>query len=56
MNAVMRLEDRMKSIGCPLFILHGDADPISDVKSSHVIYDEVQSLDKEIKVHINSLI
>ncbi|XP_048743386.1 monoglyceride lipase-like isoform X2 [Ostrea edulis] len=51
MNAVMRLEDRMKSIGCPLFILHGDADPISDVKSSHVIYDEVQSLDKEIKIY-----
>lgn len=50
MNAIMRLEDTIKFIDCPLLILHGDADPISDIKSSEDLFDTVKSLDKEIKV------
>nr|XP_034305843.1 monoglyceride lipase-like [Crassostrea gigas] len=51
MNAIMRLEDTLKSIDCPLLILHGDADPVSDVKSSQELFDTVKSSDKEIKVY-----
>lgn len=50
MNAIMRLEDTIKFIDCPLLILHGDTDPISDVKSSQDLFDTVKSSDKEIKV------
>lgn len=50
MNAIMRLEDTIKFIDCPLLILHGDADPISDIKSSQDLFDTVESSDKEIKV------
>lgn len=50
MNAIMRLEDTIKFIDCPLLILHGDADPISDIKSSEDLFDTVKSSDKEIKV------
>lgn len=50
MNAIMRLEDTLKSIDCPLLILHGNADPVSDVKSSQDLFDTVKSSDKEIKV------
>lgn len=51
MNAIMRLEDTLKSLDCPLLILHGDADPVSDVKSSQELFDTVKSSDKEIKVY-----
>lgn len=50
MNAIMRLEDTLKSIDCPLLILHGNADPVSDLKSSQDLFDTVKSSDKEIKV------
>lgn len=50
MNAIVRLEDTIKFIDCPLLILHGDADPISDIKSSEDLFDTVKSSDKEIKV------
>ena len=51
MNAVMRLEDNLKFIDCPLLLLHGSADHISDVKSSREVFDKVKSFDKNIKVN-----
>ena len=51
MNAVMRLEDNLKFIDCPLLLLHGNADHISDVKSSREVFDKVKSFDKNIKVN-----
>nr|XP_022302710.1 monoglyceride lipase-like [Crassostrea virginica] len=53
MNAVMRLEDNLKFIDCPLLLLHGSADHISDVKSSREVFDKVKSSDKNIKVYPN---
>ena len=51
MNAVMRLEDNLKLIDCPLLLLHGSADHISDVNSSREVFDKVRSSDKNIKVN-----
>ena len=51
MNAVMRLEDSLKFIDCPLLLLHGSADHISDVNSSREVFDKVRSSDKNIKVN-----
>lgn len=45
-----KIQENIKLVSWPFLALHGDADPISDVKFSQTLYDEAPSQDKELKV------
>jgi len=51
MDAASRIERELPNITWPFFILHGDADKLCDIRGSHLMYNEVKSTDKKLKVN-----
>ncbi|XP_067269782.1 monoglyceride lipase isoform X1 [Pseudorasbora parva] len=51
MDATARIERELPNITWPFFILHGDADKLCDIKGSQLMYNEVKSTDKKMKVY-----
>ncbi|XP_062574319.1 monoglyceride lipase-like [Saccostrea cucullata] len=45
------ITQNLESISWPFLAIHGDADPISDVKFSQDMFQKAKSLDKELKVY-----
>lgn len=50
LDCAAKIQENLKLVSWPFLALHGDADPISDVKFSQTLYDEAPSQDKELKV------
>ncbi|XP_067854496.1 monoglyceride lipase-like isoform X2 [Heptranchias perlo] len=51
LHALIKLEKILPTISTPMLILHGDADKLSDVRGSYIMYGKVASLDKTLKVY-----
>ena len=45
------VQDKFHKISCPLLILHGTADQLTDPAGSQKLYDEASSTDKTIKLY-----
>lgn len=52
LDCAAKIQENLKLVSWPFLALHGDADPISDVKFSQTLYDGAPSQDKELKVHV----
>uniref|UniRef100_UPI00398F868D monoglyceride lipase-like n=1 Tax=Pristiophorus japonicus TaxID=55135 RepID=UPI00398F868D len=50
LNALTKIEKMIPSITAPMLILHGDADSLSDIRGSYILYGKVGSQDKTFKV------
>lgn len=48
-NAIKRIRDSAGAISIPVFLLHGTADKIADIKGTEEFYQSVSSRDKELK-------
>lgn len=51
LDCAAKIQENLKLVSWPFLALHGDADPISDVKFSQTLYDEAPSQDKELKIY-----
>ncbi|CAM9000156.1 hypothetical protein QQ045_000517 [Rhodiola kirilowii] len=47
----MSLEDSLDEITIPFFVLHGEADIVTDPEISRALYEQASSLDKTIKLY-----
>uniref|UniRef100_UPI00398F511C monoglyceride lipase-like n=1 Tax=Pristiophorus japonicus TaxID=55135 RepID=UPI00398F511C len=50
LNALTKIEKLLPSITTPMLILHGDADSLSDIRGSYIMYGKVGSQDRTFKV------
>ncbi|XP_068605814.1 monoglyceride lipase [Brachionichthys hirsutus] len=51
MGATARIERELPSISWPFLLLHGDADKLTDIGGSMMMYKNAASIDKNIKVY-----
>ncbi|XP_071726648.1 caffeoylshikimate esterase-like isoform X3 [Rutidosis leptorrhynchoides] len=47
----MGLEDNLNKVTLPFFVLHGEADTVTDPEVSRALYDQASSKDKTIKLY-----
>ncbi|KAA8549157.1 hypothetical protein F0562_000841 [Nyssa sinensis] len=47
----MNLEDRLREVTVPFFVLHGEADAVTDPEVSRALYERASSRDKTIKLY-----
>ncbi|XP_030543261.1 caffeoylshikimate esterase-like [Rhodamnia argentea] len=51
LRASMRLEDTLHEVTLPFFVLHGEADVVTDPEVSKALYDQASSRDKTIRLY-----
>ncbi|XP_054802088.1 caffeoylshikimate esterase-like [Prosopis cineraria] len=47
----MNLEERLREVTLPFFVLHGEADTVTDPEVSRALYEQASSKDKTIKLY-----
>ncbi|KAE9611537.1 hypothetical protein Lal_00011492 [Lupinus albus] len=51
LKASMNLEARLHEVTLPFFVLHGEADTVTDPEVSKALYEQASSIDKTIKLY-----
>ncbi|KAJ0815458.1 putative 2-acylglycerol O-acyltransferase [Helianthus annuus] len=51
LRASMGLEDSLSKVTLPFFVLHGEADTVTDPEVSRALYEQASSEDKTIKLY-----
>lgn len=51
LRASMRLEDTLHEVTLPFFVLHGEADVVTDPEVSKALYEQASSRDKTIRLY-----
>ena len=51
LNATKKITSQASSISLPILIMHGSSDKLADVSGSEMLYDQVSSSDKTLKLY-----
>ncbi|XP_055503945.1 monoacylglycerol lipase-like [Leucoraja erinacea] len=54
LNALNTIEKLFPTITSPVLIMHGDADTLSDIRGSYIMYGKLGSMDKTFKTFVNA--